>query len=419
MSKFRKIILILLFFLVIIVVGFLLYSIFFKKEKPPVYIQPGISTTTLPFIEKGEVKVKEIEPSELVEGLPKAEDIFVPKDQIDSFAKGGATDSEEVVSKKVKGQDFSKTNNGMVYYDRGNQNFYRLLDDGSVFKMSDNKFYSVVDVMWSPTKNQAILEYPDEMKVLYDFDKDMQIASFPKEMKEFDFSINGEKIASKWVGEYRDYNYIVSSSPNGSNFKFVEPMGDKENDVQIVWSSDNEILATYRKRIDADRQEIFFINEQGKNLRSLVVDGGGFKGAWNPRGDKLLYSVFQDRTDFSPVLWVANGQGDGLGGGKRFLGVNTWVDKCSFSNTNNDLVYCAVPDYLPTGSGWYPELAKDVPYSIYRINADTGRKERIAQPIINGRRVTIDKIYLNKGDKKIYYTNESNGYLYSLDLEKQ
>jgi len=115
------------------------------------------------------------------------------------------------------------------------------------------------------------------------------------------------------------------------------------------------------------------------------------------------------------VLWIANGQTDELGGGKRYIGLNTWVDKCSFSNINDDLVYCAVPDYLPTGSGWYPEFADDLPYSIYKINTSNGQKEKLAEPVANGTRVSIDQIFLNKGDEKIYYT-DVNGYVYNLDL---
>lgn len=419
MSKFRKISLIILFLLVIVIVSILLYRIFFKAPEQSVITSPeDFIEGSLPVIGEGEVAVRPgAEDGVLVE----AEDIFVDQKEVDNIAQGGFTNSKEIVAKNIKVPDFSNINNGLVYYDRENQGFYRIEDDGSIFKMSDNKFYSVVDVVWSPTKNQALIEYPEDEgvvynKVLYDFDQDRALTSFQKEMKDFNFSNNGEKISAKWIGDYEDYNYIVSSDIYGNNFKFVEPMADKAKDVETVWSPDGEILATYREAIDGDRQEIYFINENGKNLNSLIVDGRGFKGTWNPKGNKILYSVFKEQTDYNPTLWIANGQGDGLGGGKRYIGLNTWVDKCDFSQNNGDLVYCAVPDYLPQGSGWYPELADNIPYQIYQVDINTGRKQKIADPIINGARVTIDQIYLGDNDQVLYYTSDTNGHLYSIDL---
>jgi hypothetical protein len=422
MSKFRKIALIILFILVIIMVSMLLYRIFFKEQEVPVVINPDGTIGGLPSIGDGNVPV--IGGGEPVDEQIDAEDDSVDKEIIDDIAKGGFTNSKEVVAKNIKSPDFSSINNGLVYYDRDNQSFYQIKDDGSILKMSDNKFYSVVDVVWSPTKNQALIEYPEDdnvpyNKVLYDFDKDRALTSFQKEMNDFNFSGNGEKLSAKWIGEYEDHNYIVSSDIYGNNFKFVEAIIDKAKDVQTVWSPDGEILATYRETIDGDRQEIFFINENGKDFKSLVVDGRGFEGTWSPKGDKILYSVFKSQTDYNPTLWIANGQGDDLGGGKRYVGLNTWVDKCDFSQSNGDIVYCAVPDYLPKGSGWYPELADDVPYHIYRINVNTGRKEKVADPVINGDRVNIDKIYLGEDDQTLYYTNGLNGYLYSIDLSTQ
>ncbi len=91
------------------------------------------------------------------------------------------------------------------------------------------------------------------------------------------------------------------------------------------------VLATYREAIDGERQQVFFINENNKNLDLLVVEGRGFEVIWSPRGDKILYNVFSSQNDYNPTLWIASGQGDGLGGGKRYVGLNTWVDKCDFS----------------------------------------------------------------------------------------
>jgi len=426
MSKTKKILLIILFILVVIIFSILLYKIFFQKEEIPAIVEPEQTTSSgLPVISEGEIGSIESTGQIVVSGDKlDAQNILVAEEEIDEIAKGSFTNSEKVVSQKVKASDYSNVNDGLVYYDANNQSFYKVNGDGSISKISDNKFYSVVDVVWSPTKNQALIEYPEDEgvaynKILYDFDQDRALTSFNKEMKNFNFSNDGEKISAKWIGDYKDYNYIVSSDINGNNFKFVEPLGDESKNVQTIWSPDSEVLATYRESIDGERQEIFFINENGKNLKSLVVDGRGFEVEWSPRGDKILYSVFNKKTDYKPTLWIANGQGDGLGGGKRYVGLNTWVDKCDFSQSQENIVYCAVPDYLPQGSSWYPELADNVPYQIYKINVSNGQKEKVADPVFDGARVSIDHIYLDQNDQKLYYTNQADDNLYSIDLEKQ
>lgn len=262
---FKKISLIILFILVSIGLAFLIYTVFFKSSPQPVINNVPEQGGTLPSIKEGGARIiddQELEVPDLSSAeFPKAKDIKVSEQVVTEVAQGGLTKSEQVISNRVSATNFKATNNQMFYYDSAQQNFYKLNSAGEVIKMSDKKFYAVQNVIWSPTKEQAILEYPDQTKVLYDFDKDKQLATLPKQMQDFSFSYNGNKLSSKWIGDYSDDNYVISSDPNGANFKFVEPMGDKVDDVANIWSPDSEIMATYREQIDGIRQEIYFINE--------------------------------------------------------------------------------------------------------------------------------------------------------------
>ncbi len=414
----KKIILIILFLVTIVLMIFVIYKIFFQTNRVGILEeqQPINQGGSLPQLGEGTQNVQEGSGLISADGTTQGQ-TQIKETEIDEFAQGGFTKVKEDIAETIRSQSFSNTNNGMAYYSPGQQSFFRISESGEITKLSDKKFYSVENVTWSDKNNRAIIEYPDGTKILYDFNKDRSLATFPKDMKEFAFSASEDKIASKWVGPYEDYNYIVGAGYDGSNLKFVEPMGMQERNVQIVWSPDNEIMATYRKYIDSERQEIFFINENGKNLTSLIVEGGNFKGTWNPSGEKLLYSVYNSGSNYNPTLWVANGKSDQLGGGKKYLGINTWVDKCDFANTNSQYVYCAVPENLPKGSGMNPSIANSALYSIYKVDINEGRLEKIAQPINNGAGVSINKIYLNNQDSKIYYTDQFNNHLYSIELK--
>lgn len=417
-TNLKKILLILLFIVVIFVIAYFIYTIFFKQKNIPIIpIEPTGQQGTLPTIGPGDVNTQVGGPGTTITG--QFNDIINENVVVDKIAKGGFVESNLLISQNIELGFFNKTNNGINYYDRNKQAFFTISSDGKVKRLSDNKFISVDNVSWSSNGNKAIMTYPDRSNVLYDFEKDRQIATLPSDMRDFIFSPVNDQISAKWVDSNNrtEFNYVTVSDSNGANMQFVEPIGEKAADVQSVWSPDNEIVATYREYYDGERQEIFFINPNNKNLKSLTVDGRGFEVEWSPKGDKILYNVFSSYSNFSPTLWLADGYGNELGYGKMPVNLNTWVDKCDFSKSDEQIVYCAVPDYLPEGSGWYKELAKDIPYSIYKINILNGRKELIAQPIVNNERVSVGKIYSNKGDDKIYYTDESSGYLYDINLK--
>lgn len=411
----KKIILIFLFIIVSIGLAFLIYSVFFARKIEPVVNQTGNELIPGEFPEAGSGGAQVIEPGGGETEQPNTQtqtDTEIP-------SQGEViNNSTQLTNKNISGiNDYSKINGGIVYYDNVNQGFYKIGEDGRVVRLSDRKFYSVTNATFSPTKNQAILEYPDKRKVLYDFDKDEFIARFPEQTQDFAFSETGDKLSYKWIDYYEDQNYLVTSNPDASNFQFIRPIADQAKNINNVWSPDGEVMATFRKQADLERQEIYFINENSKNLRSLLVDGFNFEGVWNTKGDKLLYNVTEPRRDFKPVLWIANGQGDGLGYGKASLGINTWVDKCSFSNSDSNTVYCAVPDSLPTGAGLNPSIASGSTYSIYKINIDNGNQELIAQPTVNNNRVSIDKIYTSQNDSQIFYIDAITGYLYTINLQ--
>lgn len=414
----KKLILIILFIIISIGLAFLLYFIFFASKNEVIPIgQKQQQTQGGEFPVAGSGSGQKIGTTD---GISVSSDI-VGQDNLENQieASGGViVQAREIVNKNIlKVKDYSNPNQGIVYYDDINQSFYKVSDNGVINKLSDRKFYAVKNATFSSTKNQAIIEYPDNKKVLYDFDKDEFIARFPEEAIDFGFSNDGDKLSYKWIDYYENNNYLVTSNPDASNFKFIRPIVDQAKNIDNVWSPDGEIMATFRKQYDLERQEVYFINENNKDFRSLLVDGVNFKGVWNTKGDKILYSVAEVRKNFLPMLWIANGQSDGLGYGKMSLGISTWVDKCSFSKKEDSIVYCAVPDELPRGSGLNPDIVSDVVYSIYKINMQTGNSEIVSQPIVDGDRVSIDKIYITQNDSSIFYTDSANGYLYQLGLE--
>ncbi|PIN93157.1 hypothetical protein COU54_04140, partial [Candidatus Pacearchaeota archaeon CG10_big_fil_rev_8_21_14_0_10_31_24] len=122
----------------------------------------------------------------------------------------------------------------------------------------------------------------------------------------------------------------------------------------------------------------FFIGFNNENFLSLQTNGIGFEGEWSPKGKQILYSVYNESTNYNPVLYIAGAEGDNIGLGNRSLNIQTWPDKCVFEN--EETIYCAVPQYLNEGSGIFREQVETVADTIYKIDLINNSTSPIAFP---------------------------------------
>ena len=133
--------------------------------------------------------------------------------------------------------------------------------------------------------------------------------------------------------------------------------------------------------------------------------------AWSPNGDKLLYSVYNSRSNYNPSLWIVNSDPDLLATGRNKLEIQTWADKCAFASA--DTVYCAVPKTLDIGTGFRPDFANNTPDDFYKINVITGTKELIAQPLFP---TTVDRLLVSEDNKYLYWLETNTGQLKKMNL---
>lgn len=421
----RKILLFAGLFIIAAVVALSIYVLFFRSEEKVQYVNINgklIPISSLPTIGEGGV------PRIIINartGLPEIEGVNAPSTEgtqevlerqqirIDDTAKGGFTRVFPVTSDRVKGLSEKGT---AKYYNADDGKFYRVDEDGKPVALSDKVFFDVDRVTWSPKGNKAILEYPDGANIYYDFDTKKQL-TLPKQMTNFDFSQTGDKIAFEWYSEFdTSDNWLGVSSPDGSQLTFIEPIGDKGDYVQPLFSPDNKIAALYSEGSGLDSMEVFFIGQSGENYKSLPVYGRGFEGAWTPDGKRLLYSVYSSRTGDRPELWIASASGNDIGKSNRPLKVETWARKCAFGQSESS-VYCAVPAGLPEGAGFYPDIAKQYPDMFYKIDLKTGARTLLAQPVGDQEKFSAADLSVSPDGNFLYFSDEISGKIYSLRLK--
>ncbi len=429
MSK-KQILLIIVFIVAIVVLAAVLYFLFFKEAVTPVApIEIEVPTTParLPVTEEewDKMTVEErqgkglptLEWKETVEetAVEPIEEIPEETMEISEVAEGGLTWISPVSDRSVKNATLASDGVSNLYYDLGSGHFYKIDNLGNEELLTEQVFYNVENVNWSPNKDQAILEYPDGFKIMYDFKKDKQY-TLPKNWEKFSWNSGGEKIAFKSMSDYSENVWLALANPDGTQATPIEHMGDNADKVTVSYSPNNQVIAfsaTGQPR-GTWEQEILLIGKNGENFKSLVIDGRGFQPTWSPQGDKIVYSVYSAKSNYQPRLYLVDAQGDEIGNDKIDLGLTTWANKCAFDK-NGSYLYCAVPQELPEGAGLVEELGKNATDDFYKIDAETGEITFLAEGAMGG--YNVKSMYLSDDGSYLYFVDAGTEKLKSIKLK--
>lgn len=416
--KLRKILLIIAFIVVVIIIGVLIYFVFFRD-----FVTPSNNALNnfeingnLPISNDA---VNRLTINEVINRLPVTNQVgnVNVQRQPDRIASGGATIASRVTQDTTLGAVVDADGLSVVYYDPVTGKFYRVSNDGSIrLELSDKVFHQVDTIDWSPNRNEAIITFPDGSKILYNFLTDTQV-TLPKEWDDIEFSPEGNQVAYKYLAEDEDSRWLAIANPDGTEVRGIEAIGDKGDDVQVAWSPNNQSVALFHESSGASSEEVLPIGFHGENYKSFSVNGRGFESIWSPAGDRVLYSTYSSDSNFNPTLSIVDAQGQDIGLNHQQLSIQTWVDKCTFSNTGT-VVYCAVPQSLPEGSGIYPELADTVPDTFWQIDLNTGIKSRLADPVaeVGTESFTARNVSLSSDERFLYFTDASTGSVYRIQI---
>lgn len=300
---------------------------------------------------------------------------------------------------------------GLRYYNASDGKYYKIDANGNVVALSDKIFYNVQNTTWGKTKDIAVVEYPDGAKTVYDFDKEKQ-TTLPKHWEEFSFSPSSDQIAGKSLGLNQDNNWLVTVNNDGTNTKLVESMGLNSDKVTVNWSPSGQTAALSRTgdEVAANQEEVLLIGLNGENLKSIIVEGYGFREKWSPGGSQLLFSVYSDRSNYKPELWIVDAYGGQIGNNRRLLNLYTWANKCTFADENT--IYCAVPQTMPTGAGMSPDIIADVSDDVYKIDLKTNIKTKIN---VDGN-YTINNLSYDSKNNKLLFTDSTKSGIYKINL---
>ncbi len=177
MSIFKRIVLAILLLAVAGLVGYGLYYFFIRTSQ----IGSDKGQTNNPTLTPGQFPESGTKPSSTAgttvgpngETLPTANII---ESTNPSYYKPSAT--TQIISETAIQPSLS-IGGDLRYYSANDGKFYRVTPNGDIKKLSDRVFFDAQKVTWAKGKNQAVIEYPDNSKIIYNFDTNKQV-SLPK-----------------------------------------------------------------------------------------------------------------------------------------------------------------------------------------------------------------------------------------------
>lgn len=332
-----------------------------------------------------------------------------------NIANGGIVYTDTIVNTPTLGMTIS--GNNLITFNKNDGGFYKTdYNTGKTVLITQDKFKGAENVVWAPTSDKAIIEFPDGSNVMYDFSKNKQYI-LPKSWYNFSFQKDAEKIAFLIDSNNYKERWLSVANPDGSSMSAIEPLGNNADRVIVDYSPNEQMIALSRtgEAIGGLSQQVLLIGLNDENFKALDVQGRGFHPIWSPAGDKIVYDAYNSDTSYNPNLWVVNASSDTIGTNHKNLGVATWVSKCGFDSTGKNL-YCGVPRSFISGSGVFPETLKEAGIydDIYKINIYSGYSQLMAKPVPD---ISVDSLSVSSDDSILYYKDAISGNIYSMKLK--
>lgn len=412
MSERNKKILFAVFFIIFsVAMGYGLYWMFFRAGAPQTPT-PGTSIPSGQLPQSGQGTAATGTAPTGPGGLPEAGGVTPPVSEV-TTPEAGPSKIHLLRDGVTQSVSPAPDGNGARFYNPEDGRFYKVTDDGTITSLGDKQFFNVSNVDWGNKTDQAVIEFPDGTKVSYDFTQQRQV-TLPNHWQEFAFAPDDSRIESKSIGVDPNNRFLITSNPDGTEAKAVEPLGDDAALSHLAWSPSGQIIAygeTGSPQPD-NQQEIILVGQHHENFNSLIVPGRGFLPNFSTTGKQILYSVYNTDTSYKPTLWVASGDTASIGANRRALNIQTWADKCVWASDTE--MYCGVPQNLPDNAGIQRSDFATLPDDVYHIDLTTGLAAKMDLPDLTH---AIREPVLNKDKSKLIFSDAATGKLYSYDLK--
>ena len=318
--------------------------------------------------------------------------------------------SEEPVISPVLSLD----ENNILYYSTSGELKETDLIGSTTKKISDKKITSLLSATWSPDKSKALLKTNAkgyEYFLLFDA-QSQKITTLNNNINATTWLGTSDKIIYKYFDPAKRKSSLNISDPNGENWKKIADLPhDKISFFQVPRSG----LVSFWNNGDAYYPTALqSISLLGENLKSLYQSGFGADYLWDSIGSHALVSQTDAKGGTKMQLGIINYNG----GEYKNLGLPTFVSKCAWSK-DNKTIYCALPGNIPDNAilpNDYKTEKFKTSDTFWKINTETGEKERIVKTDDIAEAYDVSRPFLNSDESLLFFVNKNNGKLYKISL---
>ena len=310
------------------------------------------------------------------------------------------------------------------YIFRTNGNIYEAYTDSPELKrLSITTIPKVYESMWLPDGQNLIIRYlKDNTENIETFS--VKINPATTTLNEFEGGVDGnhltENIKSLAINPLGDKIFYFTTSLNGASGYVSKPDGLNKKLIfespltewLISWPKEETITFTTKPSATVAGY-LYFLNSKTGNFSRIIGGINGLTTKTNKTATEVLYS---DSTRGTPRLYLF----DIKTGESKLLPWNTLPEKCLWSNTDEKIIFCAVPKAFPAGDYpdlWYQGLVSFTD-DIWMINTETDTSTLVYDiEKETNNNIDIVDIQIDKNDNYLFFTNKTDLTLWSLNLK--
>ncbi len=273
---------------------------------------------------------------------------------------------------------------------------------------------NVLRATWSPDKKQALalLATAEGQRWYLIRIEDKSFLPLKAGLASPSWANIGEKIFYFYTDPGNGQTGINTANPDGSEWKEI---GKAPFANPFIATVPNSALISFWNRPNGHEETaLYTIPASGGEPKRIFSGKYGGNYLWSPNGERLLVSSVSEKSGANIGLGISNGSG----GEYRTLQVPTLVSKTVWSKDNKTIYYAlptSKPENIVLPNDYFdrPIYTADL---FWKIDADTGKSDRIIKPEdIGGEFDSID-LFLDPKEEYLFFTNRKDKKLYRIQL---
>lgn len=319
----------------------------------------------------------------------------------------------------VAGATFNAEKNKVFYFEKSTGYLYQTDPRGeNKEQLSINTIPKIFEVTWLKNGYGAVLRYletgatekidPFRTFLAYPVassTKELEGIFLPENTGSITVSPDEEKIFYL-AGE--DSSIGVTASYQNKNLSQI--FSSSFSGFLAAWPEKNTITLITKPSSSLDGY-LYKLDVKTKAFTKILGPINGLTALSSPAFDKILYSQSSGKSFITKIYGAENKElGD--------FNYNTFPEKCLFSKTNENLIFCAVPKVLPTGDypdDWYKGKISFTD-GLWQIDLENGSTKMLLEPEKQGN-FDIINLFADEKEEYFFFQNKKDGTLWSLKIE--